>query len=99
MFLRHQSSMEKELKELEQQYESIQRQIKDIYHELECNPTEALAYLNNPENFSEEEWGKIQEKRKELHASLFDEHDNSRVKLSPQPKSLYEQMLASIQKN
>lgn len=92
--------MEKQLKELDIQYENFQNQIKVFYEELGCTPEEAIAFLNDKSNFTEQEWKKIQSQREKLHADLFASTEKSRIKLSPanETESRYEQMLGMMKR-
>lgn len=62
--------LDKKIKEMCIQSEKLDRDIENYFKENNINPVEVALYLENKENFSDEEWEQIQEIRKTLDEKL-----------------------------
>jgi hypothetical protein len=61
---------EKKIKDLEILESNFNRQYQQLFLELNMKPEELSEYINNPTNFSSEEWEAIQNKKKHYARSL-----------------------------
>lgn len=62
--------LDKKIKEICIQTEKLETDIKNYFNENNINPIEVALYLENKENFSDDEWEFIQETRKKLDEKL-----------------------------
>jgi len=62
--------LDKKIKEICIQTEKLDKDIKNYFKENDINPVEVALYLENKENFTDEEWEFIQETRKKLDENL-----------------------------
>jgi len=62
--------LDKKIKEICIQTEKLNSDIKNYFNENNINPVEVALYLENKENFSDEEWEYIQDTRKKLDERL-----------------------------
>ena len=62
--------------EINDMIEAMKIQMKEFCDENGIKPEEFENYLNNPDNFSPEEWKKLQKKKKELKDEVQRDIDN-----------------------
>lgn len=58
------------IKQARKFHQKIEKQLDEIYKTAKLSPQESHAFLNNPSNFSPEQWEQINSYRKELIGSL-----------------------------
>jgi hypothetical protein len=81
------SDVEKMIKKVREMHDEIDRKLDDIFQKSGWSTKQIKTYLDNPNNFSPEEWERVQYERKTLIKSLKTEGDLEKEESqSNQPK-------------
>ena len=67
---------EENIAELDKMVKDIEDQMKKVCEEINITPEQLKEYINNPDNFSEETWEKMQQKRQEVKDEFKRDIDN-----------------------
>lgn len=64
--------LKKQLQEVYSRSQEITRQLHDLYEEAGFTPEQVSAYLDNPENFTQEQWETLQKHRESIQKFIWD---------------------------
>ena len=67
---------EQNIAEIDKMVKDIEDQMKKVCEEINITPEQLKEYINNPDNFSEETWEKMQQKRQEVKDEFKNDIDN-----------------------
>lgn len=70
MFDLTQNNQDKLMNELEIRNETLDEQVKAFFAELNLTPQQLHAFVDNPDNFSKENWEAMQQQKQKLDAKL-----------------------------
>ncbi len=62
----------KELEGVRKQREGLDQNVDTLFEKAGLSPTEVSNYLDNPDNFTEQQWKRIQKNREEIQAFVWD---------------------------
>ncbi len=61
---------EKRFKELLLHFQTLEKEVADLYAQLDLTPQDISNYVDNKENFSEEVWKQLELRKKEMEEKL-----------------------------
>jgi len=64
------NSNNKKIQGLERLIESLDRDVRDLFEEIEVSPQQIQQLLSDPKNFTEEDWQRIEECRQQQDKQL-----------------------------
>lgn len=63
------------LKKLIHEIDNLKEETDKMFQELQICPVEFASFLQNPKNFTEQEWNALQQQRKDLDQTLSISHN------------------------